>query len=128
MRNYRNERLGKLIQEKIGMLIVEGKVKDYRVDGFLSVTRVEVSSDLSYADIHVSSLKSGDGLLRGVEGLQSAAGFIQARLASMLRVRQTPRLRFHADPGPLESFLLNQKIDAITHPPAPPAGLHIASD
>jgi ribosome-binding factor A len=83
------------------------------VDSFLSITRVEVSSDLSYADIHVSSFKSEEGLLRGVDGLQSAAGFIQARLASMLRIRQTPRLRFHPDRGPLEAFLLNQKIDDL---------------
>ena len=111
MRNYRGERLGKLIQEKIGALIVEGKVKDHRVDSFLSITRVEVSNDLSYADIHVSSFKSEEGLLRGVEGLQSASGFIQAKLASLLRARQTPRLRFHVDSGPREAFLLNQKID-----------------
>ncbi|MDR2795219.1 MAG: 30S ribosome-binding factor RbfA [Spirochaetaceae bacterium] len=113
MRNYRGERLGKLIQEKIGVLIVEGKVKDHRVDSFLSVTRVDVSNDLSYADIHVSSFRSEDGLLRGVEGLQSASGFIQAKLASLLRIRQTPRLRFHADLGLREGFLLNQKIDEL---------------
>lgn len=123
MRNYRGERFGKLIQEKIGTLIVEGRVKDHRVDSFLSITRVEVSRDLSYADIHVSSLKSEDDLLRGVEGLESASGFIQAKLASLLRVRQTPRLRFHADTGPREAFLLNQKIDEAAHTPAgdPPA-------
>ncbi|MDR2343121.1 MAG: 30S ribosome-binding factor RbfA [Spirochaetaceae bacterium] len=114
MRSYRGERLGKLIQEKIGSLIVEGKVKDHRVDSFLSITRVDVSSDLSYADIHVSSFKPDDGLMRGVEGLRSASGFIQAKLAALLRVRQTPRLRFHADPGLREAFLLNQKIDDLT--------------
>jgi ribosome-binding factor A len=113
MRNYRGERLGKMIQEKIGALIVEGRVKDHRVDSFLSVTRVEVSNDLSYADVHVSGFKSEEGLLRGVEGLKSASGFIQAKLASLLRVRQTPRLRFHADQGPREGFLLNQKIDRL---------------
>jgi ribosome-binding factor A len=113
MPNYRGERLGKLIQEKIGGLIVEGKVKNYRVDSFLSITRVDVSNDLSFADIYVSSFKSEEGLLRGVDGLQSAAGFIQAKLSSLLRVRQTPRLRFHADNGPREGFALNKKIDDI---------------
>ncbi|MDR1149693.1 MAG: 30S ribosome-binding factor RbfA [Spirochaetaceae bacterium] len=114
MPDYRGERLGKLMQEKIGALIVEGRIKDPRVDSFLSVTRAGVSSDLSYADIYISSFKSESGLLAGVAGLQSAAGFIQAKLASILRIRQTPRLRFHADLGPREGFALNQKIDELT--------------
>ncbi|MDR0383579.1 MAG: 30S ribosome-binding factor RbfA [Spirochaetaceae bacterium] len=117
MPNYRDERLGKLIQEKIGSLIVEGKIKDYRVDSFLTVTHVDVSKDLSYADILVSSYKPESGLERGVEGLQSAAGFIQAKLSGFLRMRQTPRLRFHVDTGPREAFALNRKIDGLVLPP-----------
>jgi ribosome-binding factor A len=102
-----------MIQEKLGELIVEGKVKDYRVDGFLSITRVDISSDLSYADVYVSSFKGESSLSRCVEGLQSAAGYIQSRLARFLRVRQTPRLRFHAGMSLEDSFLLNRKIDEL---------------
>jgi ribosome-binding factor A len=116
MPNYRGERLGKLIQETIGTLIVEGKVKDHRVDSFLTVTRVDISSDLAYADILVSSYKSESGLKEGVEGLQSAAGYIQAKLSRLLRMRQTPRLRFHVDTGLREAFVLNQKIDELVQP------------
>jgi hypothetical protein len=32
-------------------------------------------------------------------------------------MRQTPRLRFHIDPGPREAFVLNQKIDGLIQPP-----------
>ncbi|MDR1362434.1 MAG: 30S ribosome-binding factor RbfA [Spirochaetaceae bacterium] len=116
MPNHRDERLGKLIQEKIGALIVEGKIKDPRVDSFLSVTRADVSNDLSYADVYISSFKSENGLSEGVAGLQSAAGFIQSKLASVLHIRQTPHLRFHADLGPRKSFELNQKIDELAQP------------
>ncbi|MDR2659392.1 MAG: 30S ribosome-binding factor RbfA [Spirochaetaceae bacterium] len=113
MQSYRDERLGKLMQEKIGTLILEGKVKDPRTDSFLSITRVNVSSDLSYADVYVSSFKPEKNLLEGVAGLNSAAGFIQSKLAASLRIRQMPHLRFHADPGPRESFELNKKIDEL---------------
>jgi ribosome-binding factor A len=109
----RIERLGLLIREKIGALIVEGKIKDPRVDSFLSVTRVDLSRDLSYADVYVSSYKTEGGLAQGVRGLQSAAGFIQASLASQMRIRQTPRLRFHADTGVREGFDLIQKIESL---------------
>jgi ribosome-binding factor A len=113
MPEYRTERIGRLIQEKIGALIVEGKVKDPRVDPFLSITRVTVSRDLAYADCYVSSYKSA-GLATGVEGLQSAAGFIQSQLAKTMRIRQTPKLRFHEDRGIREGFEILQKIEGLS--------------
>ncbi|MDR1788540.1 MAG: 30S ribosome-binding factor RbfA [Treponema sp.] len=111
--DFRSERVAHLIQQKIGELIVEGKIKDPRVNPFLSITRVSVSKDFSWADVYVSSYRPEKSLARGVDGLQSAAGFIQARLAQAMRLRQTPRLRFHEDAGLREGFALTQKIDAL---------------
>ena len=113
MNSYRTGRVGSLIQEKIGELIVNGKVKDPRVDSFLSVSRVEVSRDLSYADVFVSSYKTEAGLAKGVAGLQSAAGFIQAQLAKTMHIRSTPHLRFHADLGIREGFEIIQKLEDL---------------
>jgi ribosome-binding factor A len=46
-------------------------------------------------------------------GLQSAAGFIQAHLAGLMHIRQTPRLRFHEDLGIREGFDMIQKIEGL---------------
>ncbi|MDR3171599.1 MAG: 30S ribosome-binding factor RbfA [Treponema sp.] len=113
MAEYRTERVGRLVQEKIGALIVEGKIKDPRVNPFLSITRVSMSRDLTWAEVYVSTVKPQGNLTRGVEGLQKAAGFIQAQLASVMHIRQTPRLRFHEDTGIREGFDLIQKIDRL---------------
>jgi ribosome-binding factor A len=113
MSEYRTERVGRLIQEKIGALIVERKVKDPRVDPFLSITRVAVSRDLAYADCYVSSYKAAD-LATGVEGLRSAAGFIQSQLAKTMRIRQTPKLRFYEDRGIREGFEMVRKIEDLS--------------
>jgi len=112
MSEYRLERMGHLIQERIGALIVAGKIKDPRVDSFISVTRVSVSRDLSFADVYVSSFQADEQLKRGIDGLQSAAGFIQAQLD--LHSRQTPKLRFHEDEGLRQSFELVKKIEGLT--------------
>ena len=113
MADYRASRVGRLIQEKIGALIVEGKIKDPRIDSFLSITRVQISRDLVYATVYVSSFKSPAGLAKGVKGLQNAAGFIQGQLAKDMHIRQTPKLRFLADAGVREGFELIQKIDGL---------------
>jgi ribosome-binding factor A len=117
MAEYRTERLGQLIQEKISALVLEGKIKDPRVTSFLSITRVNVSRDLSFADVYVSNIRETANLERGAEGLQSAAGFIQSRLGAVMRIRKMPRLRFHPDPGVREGFDLVKKIEDLAGRP-----------
>ena len=113
MGEFRTERVGRLIQEKIGALIIEGKIKDPRVNPFLSVSRVQVAKDFSWADVYISTFKPETNLSKGVSGLQNAAGFIQSRLAREIRIRQTPRLRFHEDLSIREGFEMIKKIDSL---------------
>jgi ribosome-binding factor A len=115
MAEYRTERVGRLIQEKISALILEGKIKDPRVNAFLSITRVTVSRDLSFGEVYVSNIRADGNIVRGVEGLQSAAGFIQAELAAFMRIRKIPRLRFHEDLSIREGFDLVKKIETLVN-------------
>jgi len=112
MPQFRTERLGLLIQEKIGSLILEGKIKDARVNQFLSITKVDVSKDLSFADVFVSDIR-GKVSQKEVEGLQSAAGFIQSQLGAVMRIRKIPKLRFHIDKSVSDSFDLIKKIESL---------------
>jgi len=112
MHGFRTDRLGQTIQQKIGSLILEGKIKDNRVNSFLSITKVKVSNDLSYADIYVSDIR-GSLKEKEVEGLQSAAGFIQSHLAKDMHIRRIPHLRFHGDTSIGESFDLIKKIESL---------------
>jgi ribosome-binding factor A len=112
MAQYRMERLGQAIQEKISALILEGSIKDSRVSSFLSITKVDVSKDLSFADVYVSDIR-GKKIEKGAEGLQSAAGFIQSQFGAAMRIRKIPHLRFHADTSIGDSFELIKKIEKL---------------
>ena len=114
MPEFRIERLGHLIHEKISSLILEGKIKDPRVSSFISIARVNVSRDLSYADVYVSDVRENANLKQSALGMQSASGFIQSQLGATLKIRKIPFLRFHADPSIREGFDLVQKIDKLT--------------
>jgi len=113
MTGFRTERLGQAIQEKIGSLILEGKIKDNRVNTFLSITNVKVSRDLSYADVYVSDIR-GKTTEKEIEGLKSAAGFIQSQLNAVMHIKKTPRLRFHADSSVGDGFALIKKIESLS--------------
>jgi len=113
MAEYRSERLGHLIQQKISSLILEGRIKDPRVTSFLSITRVNVSRDLSYADVYVSNINSQANIERGAAGLQSAAGFIQSQLGAVMKIRKIPHLRFIPDTSIREGFDMIKKLEQL---------------
>ena len=113
MPQFRIERLGQMFQEKISSLILEGRIKDRRVSSFLSITKVNVSNDISFADVYVSDIRGGNSQ-KGTEGLQSAAGFIQSQLGADMHLRKIPKLRFHSDTSIGEGFDLIKKIEKLT--------------
>ena len=73
------------------------EVKDPRVkDCLLSLVRVEVTNDLSYCTVYISSMEGIEQAKTAVKGLKSAAGFIRRELASSLHLRHVPELIFKA--------------------------------
>jgi ribosome-binding factor A len=95
----RSERLGELILAEISDLI-RRDIKDPRV-GFVTFTRVEMSDDLRYAKVFVSSLGSEQEKVRTLQGLSSATGYIRRHLGRALHLRYTPDITFLID-GSLE--------------------------
>ena len=113
MSEHRLERLGEQIREEISTMILRQQVKDPRVSTFLSINRVEVSRDLAYAKVYVSSFMNAKQTQLGIKGLESAAGFIQSTLSKKLRLRQFPHLSFVEDKSIKEGIAMVHKIEAI---------------
>src|SRR6266567_993881 len=84
--------------ERVAEAILTGSVRDPRV-GFVTVTAVEVSADLTHARVRVSVMGSDEDKAKSLEGLTSAARFLRAQLAKELPLRVTPELRFELDRG-----------------------------
>ena len=91
------------------------QLKDPRV-GFVTVTGVKTSPDLRHARVYVSVLGNATVRQDSLEGLRSAHGFLQRRLASELTLKHTPSLVFEydesVDRGMRISHLLEQGPDA----------------
>ncbi len=75
---------------------ITSEIKDPRV-GFVTVTAVETSPDLRHARVYVSVLGADAVRRRSMDGLQSAHGDLQKRVASELRLKNTPTLQFLYD-------------------------------
>ena len=110
MPNKNNNRLGRIDEEfkKEISSIVSYDLKEPKITGLVSVTRVKVTPDLKYAKVWVSILNSKN-TEETLEGLKKSAGFIRSELAKRINLRYTPELSFVID----DSLEYGAKIDSI---------------
>lgn len=85
-------------------------LKDPRV-GFVTVTGVKTSPDLRQARVYVSVLGDDEAREASLDGLRSAHGFLQRRVASELRMKHTPTLDFVYDDSVERGMRLSELID-----------------
>lgn len=95
--SHRPERVGQLIRQAVAEFLT-GDVRDPRI-GFVTVTGVDVTADLSHATVRVSIMGGEEEKARSLEGLASAARFLRASLARELPLRTCPELHFQLDRG-----------------------------
>lgn len=96
MAGYRIDRISEDIKREI--VAVMRELKDPRVQGkLLTVVKVEVSSDASFAKVFVSSMNGIDDAKQAVKGLDTATGYIRREVGGRLHLRKTPELKFVAD-------------------------------
>lgn len=96
MSKLRLQRVSELIREVLADIMK--KIKDPRV-GFLTITDVQVSPDLSSARVYVSMLSEGEDREKALKGLESASGFIRRELGKEIKLRKTPKISFIFDEG-----------------------------
>ena len=93
----RVERVGSLIRDMLGQLILS-KLSDPRIDpARTSVTHVDVSEDFLSAKVYVSVLGSEADQNKALRALQGAGGRLQELMMKDIRLRHTPVLQFVKD-------------------------------
>ncbi len=82
---------------KLALSDILREVKDPRVSKLLSIVKLDVSGDMSYATVYVSAIEGREKTLESVKALKNAAGYVRRELGSRLKLRKVPELRFIAD-------------------------------
>lgn len=101
------ERLDQVFLKEITR-IIEKDVKDPHV-GFVTITGIKISPDLSYATVFVSFLGKKERNTAGVKALNRAASYIRKELSRNVKVRKVPQLNFKID----ESVAKANRIDEL---------------
>jgi len=130
MPSRRMQKVAEAIREVVAMAILTD-LKDPRVRD-VTVTYAEVSADLRHAKVHVSIMGDETKQRLSLTGLQSAAGYLQGKVARRMETRYTPHLEFVLDLGVKQSLEISRilrevlpggsaspSIDAANDEPAP---------
>ena len=112
MSSYRQARINEDMRRE--MTDVLRSVKDPRVSSdVLTILRADVTKDLSLAKIYVSALTGENETNEAVKGLTAASGYIRTQLASRMKLRKMPELKFIADNSTKEFFKLDSLLKSV---------------
>lgn len=107
----RTSRIGEVIMRELAQMIQQ-EVSDPRV-GMVTVSHVDVTSDLKYAKVFVTRLngvESEQDVKECIAGLTNAAGFLKRGIAKRVEIRTIPELRFHYDKSLEHGFHMDELI------------------
>ena len=91
----RARQLADQIKFELGWL-VERELRD-PAKGFITITRVKMSSDLKFARVYFSAMGDDEQRAASEKALRRGAGFLRRALGQKLNVRYVPELRFFFD-------------------------------
>lgn len=96
MANFNIKRLSEDVRRELSAAV--GGVKDPRVaNGFVTITRCEITSDLSYCKVWVACMGGEERTAKAVEGMKAASGYFKKCVASRVRMRKMPEFIFVPD-------------------------------
>ncbi|MGI8824129.1 MAG: 30S ribosome-binding factor RbfA [Chloroflexota bacterium] len=95
MSERRRQRVAEEIQRRASQFIRE-ELKDPRL-GFLTITGVDINSDLTHAILHVSVMGTEEEQRETMRTLQRAKGLIKRDIGDWLQIRTVPDIAFRHD-------------------------------
>jgi ribosome-binding factor A len=96
------------IKEVVSMSILQG-LRDPRIKN-VTVLAAEAAPDMRTAKVYISVMGDAKAEALTLKGLESAKGFLQAKIADRLQTRQTPVLSFVIDRGVKQSIATSRAL------------------
>lgn len=109
----RLDRVNELLRTEISQLLAR-QIKDPRLSGVITVTRVSASNDLRTARVYISVMGDAEMKRTALDGIQSAASFLRRELRGRVTMRHTPFLTFDLDESMEEAEQILRLMDSLT--------------
>ena len=108
----RTDRINEQLREEISTLLAR-RIKDPRLKGVISITRVVTTADLRSAKVFISVMGRPETKKAALDGIQSAASFLRRERRDRINMRHTPFLTYELDDSLQEADQILRLIDKI---------------
>ena len=120
MATRRQEKVARIVREAVSDAI-SNHLSDPRIEGLVSVTRVDMAADLRSADVYISIFgKDEASQNKTFAAIEHAKSRIQSLLASRVQSKFCPVLRFHKDDKFKKTLETMKLIDEAVNELEPP--------
>lgn len=110
----RTARVASVVREVVSLTILQ-ELRDPRIRN-VTVLGAEVSPDLRHAKVRISVMGSDKDAALTLHGLESARGYLQAKVAERIKSRYTPELTFELDQGIQKSLEASRILREVLPP------------
>jgi ribosome-binding factor A len=93
---FRPDRVGDQIRLELSQMLTRGDVHDPGI-GFITLTRVQVSSDLQVAKVFYTTLGDPKARIETQKALERATPFFRRQIGARVRLRRVPEVEFRFD-------------------------------
>jgi len=94
-------------------LIIRKKLNDPRISEHVTISNAEITEDMKFAKIYISSIESMKNRNQYAEILNKAKGFLRTELSKVLKTRTTPELKFFVDETIEKGVRINKILNDI---------------
>lgn len=112
MNDKRINRISEEVRRAVTEILYNG-IKDPRVDTSITVTKVQVTRDLSFAKIYISVLGDERKKQDALDGLNNAKGYIRTEIGHKVDLRHVPKPMFYLDESSEYAIHINELIEKV---------------
>ena len=95
--NRRIQKVSSLLKKEISLILNNDLNEIIISDNFLTISNIEISSDLYYCKIHITSEGTDEKREKIVDSLNNSKSFIRHKLTQRIEIRRIPELTFKLD-------------------------------
>jgi len=106
--SQRSKRVAELFKAELATMLMR-EIKDPRVQGLVTIMRVEIGSDLRLARVFVGVYGDEQKKKQAMKGLKNAKGYIRSLISKRIYLRRCPDIEFKLD----NSFDAQQRISQL---------------
>ena len=95
--NRRIQKVSSLLKKELSLILNNDLSEEIISENFISISRIEISPDLYYCKIYITSSVDDEKKVKIVDCLNNSKSFIRYKLTQRIQMRKIPELTFKVD-------------------------------